>query len=110
MQYLGRNFRTLYVWRAEATEDDPDIGDAVKRYTRAERINIAVYPIERSREQASQGVLPTDRYQGITHNIRVHTGDRIGDWGRPLYRVASTVPRMTVMEMVLEAIEPDAVI
>lgn len=110
MQFMGRNAQTLFVWRASTTEDEPGLGDAVKKYTKAERIIIALYPSERGREQTIQGVIPTDRYTAYTHNMKLRTGDRLGPWDKPTYRIVNTTPDITGQWLLVEAIEPKGVI
>lgn len=110
MQFWGRNMKSLYVWVKGAGVDTPELGDVEPGYTRGRMIRVAVYPVERASERGLQGIIPTDRYAGITHDRSVRTGDRLGSATAPTYKVVSTVPFDTGLSMTLESLDPDEVV
>ena len=110
MQFWGRNMRTLYIWVNTETVDDPELGDAVPKYERGRQIRVAMYPLERASEQALQGILPTDRWTGITLDKSLRTGDRLGTATEPTLKVVSTMPYDTGLTLTLESLDPESVV
>lgn len=103
MQFWGGRMEKLTVWTKVGT-DETYIGDAVPKYQKGRKIQVAKYVSTKGQNVAMAGIEPTETYSVITHTSNLRVNDALGDDISPIYRITSVAPYCNGQSLTLERI------